>query len=131
MRQWGEPFKSGLCHCADCRKVTGTAFLAYADWRPDMFRYTGEVMSILPNPKLFALPSTRRTMEVEAEPLAALVAYAKRDHVRLLSILDWWSPTARAMPRLSLPSTLCGNALISLAIPAATETWRKPQVLLH
>lgn len=39
----GEPIKSGLCHCADCQKVTGTAFLAYADWRPEMFSYTGEV----------------------------------------------------------------------------------------
>jgi hypothetical protein len=39
----GEPIKAGLCHCADCRKATGTAFLAYADWRPDRFSYTGEV----------------------------------------------------------------------------------------
>lgn len=39
----GEPFKSGLCHCADCRKVTGTAFLAYADWRPEQFSHEGEV----------------------------------------------------------------------------------------
>ena len=39
----GEPFKSGLCHCADCRKVTGTAFLAYADWRRNQFSYTGKV----------------------------------------------------------------------------------------
>lgn len=39
----GEPFKSGLCHCADCRKVTGSAFLHYADWLPHQFSYTGEV----------------------------------------------------------------------------------------
>ena len=38
-----EPFKSGLCHCADCRKLTGTSFLAYADWRPHQFSYEGEV----------------------------------------------------------------------------------------
>ena len=37
----GEPFKAGLCHCADCRKVTGSDFLAYADWRPEQFRSTG------------------------------------------------------------------------------------------
>jgi len=29
----GEPYKSGLCHCTECRQVTGSAFLAYADWR--------------------------------------------------------------------------------------------------
>jgi hypothetical protein len=39
----GEPFKSGLCHCADCRKVTGSAFLAYADWRLEQFETTGAV----------------------------------------------------------------------------------------
>jgi hypothetical protein len=39
----GNPLKSGLCHCADCRKVTGTSFLAYADWPSDHFTSTGEV----------------------------------------------------------------------------------------
>ena len=39
----GEPYKSGLCHCTDCRQVTGSAFLAYADWRPGQFEYTGLV----------------------------------------------------------------------------------------
>ena len=39
----GEPYKSGLCHCGDCRKITGTAFLAYADWRRSQFRSTGLV----------------------------------------------------------------------------------------
>ena len=39
----GEPFKGGLCHCTLCRQATGSAFLAYADWRPDQFEYTGEV----------------------------------------------------------------------------------------
>ena len=37
----GEPFKGGLCHCADCRKVTGSSFLHYADWRPSQFNYDG------------------------------------------------------------------------------------------
>lgn len=39
----GEPFKTGVCHCRDCKKVTGSSFLAYADWRPDMFSYSGDV----------------------------------------------------------------------------------------
>jgi hypothetical protein len=39
----GNPFKSGLCHCADCRKATGSSFLAYADWRIEQFRFTGDV----------------------------------------------------------------------------------------
>jgi hypothetical protein len=37
----GEPYKSGLCHCADCRRVTGSAFLAYADWRRHQLQYRG------------------------------------------------------------------------------------------
>jgi hypothetical protein len=38
----GEPEKVGLCHCTDCRKETGSAFLAYADWPPEAFSSTGE-----------------------------------------------------------------------------------------
>jgi len=41
----GEPYKSGLCHCTDCRQVTGSAFLAYADWQPGQFEYTGLVVT--------------------------------------------------------------------------------------
>lgn len=39
----GAPIKSGVCHCADCRKATGTAFLAYADWDPKNFDYSGTI----------------------------------------------------------------------------------------
>jgi hypothetical protein len=38
----GEPFKSGICHCTDCRKETGSAFLYYADWEGEGFSVTGE-----------------------------------------------------------------------------------------
>jgi hypothetical protein len=39
----GEPPKVGLCHCTKCRKATGSAFLAYADWPPLAFSFAGEV----------------------------------------------------------------------------------------
>ncbi len=39
----GEPTKIGLCHCADCRKLTGSAFLHYADWPRTAFRSSGPV----------------------------------------------------------------------------------------
>ena len=39
----GEPYKSGLCHCTDCRQITGSAFLAYADWLPKKFEVSGNV----------------------------------------------------------------------------------------
>lgn len=38
----GEPYKSGLCHCTECRKETGSSFLYYADWRPDQFTVSGD-----------------------------------------------------------------------------------------
>lgn len=37
----GDPVKVGLCHCTDCRKETGSAFLAYADWWLKDFSVTG------------------------------------------------------------------------------------------
>lgn len=41
----GEPFKAGLCHCADCRKETGSPFLYFADWTIDAFSADGEYKS--------------------------------------------------------------------------------------
>ena len=38
----GEPFKAGLCHCTDCRRETGSAFLYYADWLPSQITVTGQ-----------------------------------------------------------------------------------------
>ncbi len=37
----GEPDVVGLCHCADCRRETGSSFLAYADWPRPRFSTTG------------------------------------------------------------------------------------------
>jgi hypothetical protein len=39
----GEPYRVGICHCADCRKETGSVFSFYGDWRPDEFAYSGDV----------------------------------------------------------------------------------------
>lgn len=39
----GRPLKVGLCHCADCRKETGSVFSAYADWPRAAFSHEGEV----------------------------------------------------------------------------------------
>ena len=37
----GEPYQSGLCHCATCRKLTGSHFSATANWRADQFTMSG------------------------------------------------------------------------------------------
>jgi hypothetical protein len=39
----GEPFRSGLCHCTDCRKESGSVFTFYAQWPLEAFRYTGQI----------------------------------------------------------------------------------------
>ncbi|NTG20668.1 GFA family protein [Agrobacterium rhizogenes] len=39
----GEPYQSGLCHCKTCRKLTGSAFSATANWHRPQFRMTGEI----------------------------------------------------------------------------------------
>ena len=38
----GEPDVVGTCHCTECRKATGGAFLSYADWPRAAFSSTGE-----------------------------------------------------------------------------------------
>ena len=39
----GAPYHSGLCHCRDCKRVTGSSFLSYADWRPEQFNSSGRI----------------------------------------------------------------------------------------
>jgi hypothetical protein len=37
----GEPYRFGLCHCADCRKESGSVVVAYAHWRRDQADIVG------------------------------------------------------------------------------------------
>jgi hypothetical protein len=39
----GEPFLTGVCHCADCRKESGAMFTFYANWSIEAFRFTGMI----------------------------------------------------------------------------------------
>ena len=37
----GEPLHVVRCHCADCRKESGSAFSVYAQWQVQVFEVTG------------------------------------------------------------------------------------------
>src|SRR3954451_9851658 len=37
----GEPTHVGRCHCADCRKESGSAFTVYGQWPLDAFESSG------------------------------------------------------------------------------------------
>jgi hypothetical protein len=39
----GEPFHVGRCHCADCRKESGSTYTIYGQWPREAFESTGEV----------------------------------------------------------------------------------------
>ncbi|MGO4436790.1 GFA family protein [Rhizobium sp. RAF56] len=39
----GQPLRVGLCHCADCRKSSGSSFVTFAVWPRDSFDFTGEI----------------------------------------------------------------------------------------
>ncbi|HEV7718878.1 MAG TPA: GFA family protein [Arsenicitalea sp.] len=38
----GEPFLTGICHCTNCRKESGSVFTAYAKWPIEAFALQGE-----------------------------------------------------------------------------------------
>lgn len=38
----GPPLRTGLCHCVDCRKESGSAFVAFAVWPSHAFECSGE-----------------------------------------------------------------------------------------
>lgn len=39
----GPPLRVGLCHCADCRKESGSAFVTFAVWPGHAFESSGEI----------------------------------------------------------------------------------------
>ena len=41
----GEPLHVRRCHCASCRKESGSAFTVYAHWPLDAFELSGEISS--------------------------------------------------------------------------------------
>lgn len=38
----GEPRRVGICHCANCRKESGSAFTFYGVWSAEQFEHSGE-----------------------------------------------------------------------------------------
>jgi len=38
----GEPLRTGICHCMDCRQESGSAFTFFGVWPADQFERTGE-----------------------------------------------------------------------------------------
>lgn len=38
----GEPLRVGLCHCADCRRESGSVFVTFAVWPRHAFASTGD-----------------------------------------------------------------------------------------
>ena len=41
----GDPVQVGRCHCADCRKESGSAFSVYGNWPIEAFESSGEIAS--------------------------------------------------------------------------------------
>ena len=41
----GAPLRVGLCHCLDCRKTSGSAFVTFAVWPRAAFSVTGDIAS--------------------------------------------------------------------------------------
>lgn len=39
----GDPLRVGICHCADCRKTSGSMFAAFGIWPVAAFESTGDV----------------------------------------------------------------------------------------
>ena len=67
----GEPLHVGRCHCADCRKRSGSAYSIYGQWPLDAFESTGEYATydrrqLLPALRIAPLsPRSRRTVEIQ------------------------------------------------------------------
>jgi hypothetical protein len=39
----GQPLRTGLCHCADCRRTSGSAYSMFGVWERSAYEGTGEL----------------------------------------------------------------------------------------
>lgn len=42
----GEPLYAGHCHCADCRKASGSGFIPFMGFASDKVRFSGETLQV-------------------------------------------------------------------------------------
>jgi hypothetical protein len=98
----GEPTDVRRCHCADCRKESGSAFTVYAHWPIEAFELDGEVAtydlrSFCPRcgSRLFELHE--HDVEIRAGSLDdAPFGFAPRDEIWTKRREPWLPPVAGA-----------------------------------
>ena len=86
----GEPLRVGLCHCADCRKFSGSAFTFFAVWPRDAFESSGEA-SVFEG-RSFCTDCGSRVFSLrndEAEVMAGALDAAPGD---LVPAYEIWAP---------------------------------------
>ena len=82
----GEPYRYGICHCADCRKESGSVFVVYAHWRTKDAEVTGPVTTY--KGRSFCPTCGSRLFDIHATDL----------EIRIGSLDE--APTSLGVPRL-------------------------------
>jgi hypothetical protein len=82
----GEPYRYGICHCADCRKESGSVLVVYAHWRTEDADVTGIVTTY--KGRSFCPTCGSRLFDIHAADL----------EIRIGSLDE--APTTLGVPRL-------------------------------
>jgi len=67
----GEPMVVGVCHCTECRKATGSAYLLYVSWPRDAFTVSGQAREF--KGRSFCTVCGSRVFHLSAEKAAIML----------------------------------------------------------
>lgn len=112
----GEPYRYGICHCADCRKESGSIFVVYAHWplkdaeiEGDVTTYKGRSFCPRCGSRLFNLHERDIEVRIGALDEAPTTLGTPRREAWVKRREHWLKPIAGAHQSLEDPTDPIGE----------------------
>ena len=86
----GEPLRSGICHCLDCRRASGSAFSFFAIWPRSAFECTGELGTF--EGRSFCRRCGSRVANLDAEEAEVMAGALDDAPSGLVPRYELWTP---------------------------------------
>jgi hypothetical protein len=86
----GEPLRVGLCHCRDCKRTSGSAYVAFAVWPRSAYRGTGELGTY--NGRSFCRTCGSRVANLRHDEAEIMIGSLDMAPTELIPSYELWTP---------------------------------------
>ena len=87
---WGDPLRTGLCHCSDCRRFSGSAFTFFGVWPRQAFNCTGEFKTF--NGRSFCGNCGSRVFSLRDDEAEIMLGSLEEAPTDLVPDYELWTP---------------------------------------